>query len=277
LFCLFFLNFFQFFFLFFLFVLFFSLFLFFIFFYKIFFVSYSLIFSFFFLFFMSISNFFPFSCQLFTPQIYREDGETIRLPDGIYEVEFARGPESIVEKRRITVDAPMRSTPSRCAAGSIRQSLAGGREIITSTPRMCALLEADGRGACARHGEALPRRRSEVGANLTWGPCFDYQKQFFTGKEADASQFPYILRYDVEVSGFGSHNSGHLCLLRLREQMYPGGESMAHWPTLGLNTLRWAKKQGAVCWPGAFRCGPAGRFARAAKLPGAALRRHRRQ
>ena len=89
----------------------------------------------------------------------------------------------------------------------------------------------------------------KIGANLTWGPCFDYQKQFFTGKDDVVSQPPYLLRYDIEVSGFGSHQSGHLCLLRLREQMYPGGDSMAHWPTLGLNTLRWAKAQGALCGP----------------------------
>jgi hypothetical protein len=31
--------------------------------------------------------------------------------------------------------------------------------------------------------------------------------------------------------------------------MYPGGDSSKHWPTLGLNTLRWAKKQGAVVGP----------------------------
>jgi hypothetical protein len=49
-----------------------------------------------------------------------------------------------------------------------------------------------------------------------------------------------LLRYDIEVSGFGSHQSGHLCLLRLKDQMYPGGDSKDHWPTLGLNTLRWA-------------------------------------
>jgi hypothetical protein len=53
----------------------------------------------------------------------------------------------------------------------------------------------------------------------------------------------------VEVSGFGSHRSGHLVLLRLKEQIYPGGDSKQHWPTLGLNTLKWAKKQGAVCGP----------------------------
>ena len=89
----------------------------------------------------------------------------------------------------------------------------------------------------------------KIGANLTWGPCFDYQKQFFTGVDDKVSRHPYLLRYDVEVSGFGSHQSGHLCLLRLKEQMYPGGDSNKHWPTLCLNTLRWAQKQGAVCGP----------------------------
>ncbi len=98
----------------------------------------------------------------------------------------------------------------------------------------------------ARHcqGEDL-----KIGANLTWGPCFDYQKQFFTGADDKVSRSPYLLRYDIEVSGFGSHKSGHLCLLRLKEQMYPGGESKDHWPTLCLNTLRWAQKQGALCGP----------------------------
>jgi len=89
----------------------------------------------------------------------------------------------------------------------------------------------------------------KIGANLTWGPCFDYQKQFFCGALDKVSQYPYLLRYDIEVSGFGSHNSGHLCLLRLKEQIYPGGDSKDHWPTLCLNTLRWAKKQGSVCGP----------------------------
>jgi hypothetical protein len=57
------------------------------------------------------------------------------------------------------------------------------------------------------------------------------------------------LRYDIEVSGFGSHRTGHLCLLRLTDQNYPGGDSNRHWPTLGLNTLKWAKKQGAITGP----------------------------
>ena len=68
----------------------------------------------------------------------------------------------------------------------------------------------------------------KIGCNLTWGPCFEYQKQFFNGKDDKVSQYPYLLRYDVEVRGFGSHRSGHLCLLRLKEQIYPGGDSKHH-------------------------------------------------
>ena len=89
-----------------------------------------------------------------------------------------------------------------------------------------------------------------VGCCLTWAPNFDYQKRFFTGRVDDVSQYPYLVRYDIEVSGYGSHVSGHLNLLNLKEQIPPGGDSKDHWPTLGLNTLRWAKKQGAVCGAG---------------------------
>ncbi len=89
----------------------------------------------------------------------------------------------------------------------------------------------------------------KIGCNLTWGPCFDYQKQFFTGQDDRVSKYPYLLHYDIEVSGFGSHQSGHLVLLQLKQEIFPGGDSDKHWPTLGLNTLRWAKAQGAVCGP----------------------------
>ena len=45
----------------------------------------------------------------------------------------------------------------------------------------------------------------KVGCCLTWGPCFDYQKRFFTGKPDDVSRPPYLLRYDVEVPAPASH------------------------------------------------------------------------
>jgi len=186
----------------------------------------------------------------FHPQIYRADGETVRLPDGAYSVELARGPESLAEKRNLTITEASKEFAFACRrwidpaafgwwSGDHHIHAAGCSHYSDPTH---GVLAAD----MMRHvvGEDL-----KVGANLTWGPGFDYQKQFFTGRDDKVSTARHLLRYDVEVSGFGSHESGHLCLLRLREQMYPGGDSMAHWPTLGLNTLRWAKAQGALVGP----------------------------
>ncbi len=186
----------------------------------------------------------------FQSQIYRSDGESLRLPAGRYSIQFARGPESLVETRTAEVVPganewrfQVRRWIDLAALGWI----SGDHHIHAAG---CAHYTKPTEGVHApdmmRHvlGEDL-----KVGANLTWGPCFDYQKQFFRGTDDPVSQWPWILRYDVEVSGFGSHESGHLCLLRLREQMYPGGDSMHHWPKLGLNTLKWAKRQGALVGP----------------------------
>ncbi|MBM3829553.1 MAG: hypothetical protein FJ406_03360 [Verrucomicrobia bacterium] len=186
----------------------------------------------------------------FHPQVYRMDGEKLRLPAGTYTIEFDRGPESVKETRTVNVTAATKRLDFtvRRWIDPLKFGYVSGDHHIHAAG--CAHYTNPTEGVHApdmvRHilGEDL-----KVGANLTWGPCFDYQKQFFTGKDDKVSLHPYVLRYDVEVSGFGSHQSGHLCLLRLKEQMYPGGESKHHWPTLGLNTLRWAKRQGALVGP----------------------------
>jgi hypothetical protein len=186
----------------------------------------------------------------FHPQVYRADGETVNLPPGRYAVEVTRGPEYLPQTLTLEVgDRPARLDvrlerwidPSKFGywSGDHHIHAAGCKHYTNPTEGVHA---PDMMRHCV--GEDL-----KIGANLTWGPCFDYQKQFFTGAEDKVSQYPYLLRYDIEVSGFGSHKSGHLCLLRLKDQMYPGGESKDHWPTLCLNTYRWAKKQGAVCGP----------------------------
>ena len=186
----------------------------------------------------------------FHPQVYRMDGEKIRLPVGKYITKFYRGPESVTQNWILDIAAETKQLAfkvERWIDPSLTGWWSGDHHIHAAG---CAHYTAPSEGVHApdmmRHclGEDL-----KVGCNLTWGPCFDYQKQFFTGKDDAVSRYPYLLRYDVEVSGFGSHQSGHLCLLRLKEQMYPGGDSKHHWPTLCLNTLRWAKKQGAVVGP----------------------------
>ena len=186
----------------------------------------------------------------FHHQVYRADGEQLALPDGTYTIEFSRGPESIARTTTLTVGPGSRTAEFRVERwiDPSRRGWWSGDHHIHAAGCLHYVKPVEGVHAedMIRHvmGEDL-----KIGANLTWGPCFDYQKQFFCGAVDKVSKYPYLLRYDLEVSGFGSHQSGHLCLLRLREQMYPGTRSSDNWPTLGLNTLRWAKKQGAVVGP----------------------------
>jgi hypothetical protein len=186
----------------------------------------------------------------FQPQIYRADGETVKLPSGQYSIEISRGPEYLSQKQHLNVgDGPATvEIALKRWIDPVQFGYYSGDHHIHAAG--CAHYTNPTQGVFAkdmmRHvmGEDL-----KVGCNLTWGPCFDFQKQFFTGKDDVVSRMPYLLRYDVEVSGFGSHRSGHLVLLRLKDMMYPGGESDLHWPTLGLNTLKWAKAQGAITGP----------------------------
>ncbi|MEE2990446.1 MAG: CehA/McbA family metallohydrolase [Planctomycetota bacterium] len=186
----------------------------------------------------------------FQRHIYRGDGETVSLPPGDYTIECSRGPETIPEAKKLVVGekrAKLVYRVNRWIDPAQRGWWSGDHHIHAAG---CLHYQNPTEGVepvdMIRHimGEDL-----KVGCCLTWGPCFDFQKRFFTGDVAEQSRYPYTLRYDVEVSGFGSHMSGHLNLLNLQQQIYPGGESKEHWPTLGLNTLRWAKRQGAICGP----------------------------
>jgi hypothetical protein len=85
-----------------------------------------------------------------------------------------------------------------------------------------------------------------VGCCLSWGPCWYHQKRYFEGKVHPLSSPDNLLRYDVEVSGFPSSHCGHICLLRLREQDYPGTKLIEDWPSWDLPIFKWAKSQGAV-------------------------------
>lgn len=54
------------------------------------------------------------------------------------------------------------------------------------------------------------------------------------------------MRYDVEVSGFPSSHAGHLCLLRLSEDDYPGTKRLEEWPSWTLPILKWGQRQQGV-------------------------------
>jgi hypothetical protein len=184
----------------------------------------------------------------FHPQVYRADGETVALQPGTYTATWTRGPEYLVRRRTFTVPTAGTHTETFRLKRWIHPATMGwwsGDHHIHAAG--CSHYESPTEGVTPedmmRHllGEDL-----NVGCCLSWGPCWYHQKRYFDGKVHALSTPNYILRYDVEVSGFPSSHCGHLCLLRLREQDYPGTKLIEDWPSWDLPVLRWAKGQGGV-------------------------------
>jgi hypothetical protein len=184
----------------------------------------------------------------FHPQVYRADGENLALPPGTYTIEYGRGPEYKQKKQtlKVTDNSPQTLTfrlerwidPARMGWYS------GDHHIHAAG---CAHYERPTEGVypkdMMRHvlGEDL-----KIGSVLTWGPGWYFQKTFFEGKENAVSTPDHRIQYDVEVSGHPSSHTGHLLLLGLKEQEYPGTKRIEDWPSWGLPILRWGRKQGAV-------------------------------
>ncbi len=85
-----------------------------------------------------------------------------------------------------------------------------------------------------------------VGCVLTWGPCFTFQRTFFAPGVNQLSKPMTVMKYDLEISGFGSEALGHVCLLNLKDQTYPDsdGTKTKGWPSWTLPVMRWTKAQG---------------------------------
>ncbi|MFN9037570.1 MAG: hypothetical protein ACK5YO_14815, partial [Planctomyces sp.] len=131
----------------------------------------------------------------FQRQIYRADGETVRLPAGKYSVVCSRGPEAVPETHNLVVkDQPvtLEYRVKRWIDPSRRGYWSGDHHIHAAG---CAHYESPTQGVAPpdmlRHcmGEDL-----KVGCCLTWGPCFDFQKRFFTGELDANSKYPYLIR-----------------------------------------------------------------------------------
>src|SRR5215831_2343065 len=184
----------------------------------------------------------------FQPQVYRSDGEALRLPDGGYTVTTSGGPEYVTQTKELQVDA-----------GGPRE-LAIALERWIDPPRLgwfsgdhhihaagCSHYQNPTEGVLPEDmmrqilGESL-----NIGSVLTWGPCYYYQKQFFSGEDNPLSKTDRRMHYDLEVSGFPSSHAGHLVLLGLKDQDYPKTHRIEDWPSWDLPILKWGKSQGAV-------------------------------
>ncbi len=184
----------------------------------------------------------------FHNQIYRHSGESVLLPPGEYTVEYTRGPEYKVKTQTITVPNTEMHQETFHLERWIHIAAEGWRSGDHHVHAAgCSHYESPTEGVTPedmmRHilGEDL-----NVGCVLSWGPCWYFQKQFFDGKAHELSTDDYVMRYDVEVSGFPSSHAGHLSLLALTEDDYSGTERIEEWPSWDLPVLQWAKEQGAV-------------------------------
>lgn len=186
----------------------------------------------------------------FQPQIYRRDGDRILLTPGRYEITASRGPEYLDQRQTIVVpkqgDMEVAVNLKRWVNPMEFGYRVGDHHIHAAG---CSHYEIPTQGVLPADmfaqvkGEGL-----NIGCVLTWGPCYDYQRQFFAPQAADISEPDTLLKYDLEISGFGSAALGHVCLLNLNNQTYPGSEGtkIKGWPTWTVPVMRWAKEQGGV-------------------------------
>ena len=186
----------------------------------------------------------------FQDQVYRPDSGTVLLPPGEYTMTYGRGPEYKLLRRTVMIpekgEANIAVKLERWVNAMNYGFYSGDHHIHAAG---CQHYTNPTEGVFANDmflhvkGEGL-----NVGCNLTWGPCYDFQRQFFEPGIHKLSEPFCVLKYDVEVSGFGSQALGHVCLLNLKDQTYPGSDGTKEkgWPTWTTPLMRWAKAQGAV-------------------------------
>lgn len=184
----------------------------------------------------------------FQSQIYRSHHDTIELPVGNYILEYTRGPEYVTGIKKFNVtksqDQQLAINLERWIAPASMNWYSGDHHIHAAG---CSHYTSPTEGVnpedIFKHlvGEGV-----NVGSILTWGPGYYHQKQFFDGNVHSLSTGDNLMRYDLEVSGFPSGHAGHIVLLGLKDQDYPGTKVIEDWPTYTLPILKWAKSQGAV-------------------------------
>jgi hypothetical protein len=184
----------------------------------------------------------------FQPQVYRSDGEILDLPDGYYTITYTGGPEFVTHTTELAVNAagPSELTfrPERWIDPSKFGWFSSDHHIHAAG---CSHYQNPTEGVLpADMNRQVRGENLNIAAVLTWGPDYYYQKQFFTGRDDRLSTPSCLMHYDLEVSGFPSSHAGHLVLLGLRQQDYPGTKRIEDWPTWDLPILRWAKSQKAT-------------------------------
>ena len=184
----------------------------------------------------------------FQPQVYRHNGESVALAKGNYTVTCTLGPEYLPQTKRVEMTERdgnrVEFQMQRWIDPSKYGWYSGDHHVHAAG---CSHYQDPTQGVRPEDmARQVQGEKLNVSCVLTWGPCYYYQKKFFTGKDDPQSKPNELMHYDLEVSGFPSSHAGHLVLLGLTEQDYPGTKRIEDWPTWDLPILRWGKSQGAV-------------------------------
>ena len=186
----------------------------------------------------------------FQPHIYRANDDVVLLPPGEFILTSSRGPEYVQRSQVVNVipdqENEVRVNLDRWVNPTDFGFYCGDHHIHGAG---CSHYDNPTQGVTPQDmfsqvkGEGL-----NVGCVLTWGPCYDFQRQYFSPIADTVSEEKTILKYDLEISGFGSAALGHVCLLNLSDQTYPGSEgtSVKGWPSWTVPVMKWTKDQGGV-------------------------------
>ncbi|MEO6499251.1 MAG: CehA/McbA family metallohydrolase [Mucilaginibacter sp.] len=185
----------------------------------------------------------------FQPQVYRTSGEHISLAPGNYQVSYTRGPEYLPQTKQLTISG---------GVTEVKESFRLKRWINMAKLGWYSSDHHLHAAGCSHYaspedGVAPPAMfRQALGEDLAianvlaWGPGWYHQKQYFSGGLHPLSTKQNLLRYDVEISMFPSSFKGHIVLLNLKEDDYPGTTKIEDWPSWTYPILSWSKKQGGV-------------------------------
>jgi hypothetical protein len=157
----------------------------------------------------------------FQPQIYRSDGESISLPPGEYTITSTGGPEYRAQMQTVSVGDkdPHELTVAleRWVDPSEFGWYSGDSHVHAAG---CSHYQNPEEGVLPKDMmRQLKGERLNIGAVLTWGPDYYYQKQFFSGHDDPLSQSKFRMHYDLEVirvsfqplrppGSFGTQRSG---------------------------------------------------------------------
>src|SRR5215467_8639769 len=138
----------------------------------------------------------------FQPQVYRHNGESIALANGRYAVTCTLGPEYLPQTKRVEMTERdgnrVEFQMQRWVDPSKYGWYSGDHHVHAAG---CSHYQDPTQGVRPEDmARQVQGEKLNVSCVLTWGPCYYYQKKFFTGKDDPQSKPDELMHYDLEVS-----------------------------------------------------------------------------